>query len=100
MPVKKSLVSKWMPVFARHKSLHRSLPLSFFISTFCLSANADLLIDGFVTPQSTPGTTDTRNTADGSDILGGERDIISYLLLSVNGTVPNQLRVSYPTPSS
>ena len=56
----------------------------------------DVLIDSFTTPQSAPGGADTRNVADGGGILGGERDSISFLTLSANGTVPGQLRVAFP----
>ena len=60
------------------------------------SSKADILIDSFSTSQSAPGGIDTRNVADGSGIIGGERDIISYLTLSANGTVANQLSVAFP----
>lgn len=60
------------------------------------TSKADVLIDSFSTPQSAPGGVDTRNVADGSGIIGGERDIISYLTLSANGTVANQLLIAYP----
>jgi hypothetical protein len=63
------------------------------------NSKADILIDSFSTPQSAPGGIDTRNVADGSGIIGGERDILSYLTLSANGTVANQLLVAYPNGS-
>jgi PEP-CTERM motif len=59
----------------------------------------DVTIDSFLAAQSAPGSVDTRSTADGSDIIGGERDIISFLSLSANGTVPGQLRIAYPDGS-
>jgi len=51
------------------------------------SDKADVLIDSFATPQSAPGGVDTVNVADGAGILGGERDVQSFLALSANGTV-------------
>ncbi len=60
------------------------------------SLKADVLIDSFLTSQSAPGGVDTANVADGAGILGGERDVLSFLTLSANGTVPGQLQLAYP----
>jgi len=60
------------------------------------NAKADILIDSFSTSQSAPGGIDTRSVADGSGIIGGERDILGFLTLSANGTYANQFLVSYP----
>jgi hypothetical protein len=58
------------------------------------NCKADILIDSFSTPQSGPGRIDSRNVADGSGIIGGERDILGFLTLSANGTIANQLLVA------
>jgi hypothetical protein len=73
-----------------------------FIATLLLAppARADVLIDAFVTPQSAPGVVDSRNTTTGSDMIGGERDIWSYLSLSINIAVPGQLHLAAPSFSS
>jgi len=60
------------------------------------SPASNVLIDSFATSQSAPGGVDTRNVAAGGGILGGERDIISFLTLSANGTVPGQLSLGFP----
>lgn len=60
------------------------------------SSRAYILIDSFETSQSAPGGVETTNVADGSGILGGERDIDSFLTLSANGTVPDQLQITFP----
>lgn len=70
--------------------------LILFILTLASSSRADLLIDSFATAQSAPGGGDTRNVASGNGILGGERDVWSFLTMSANGTVPGQLRVAFP----
>src|SRR5437868_6649850 len=96
--MKKVLPTRWAVAFTGTNLLHKSFPfwILLLLADFPTKA-ADLVIDSFVTRQSAPGAVSTRNTADGSDILGGERDIDSFLTLSVNGTVPNQLRLSYPS---
>lgn len=60
------------------------------------SAGAQIVIDSFVTPQSAAGGALIRNTAIGSGILGGERDLLSFLTMSVSGTAPYRLNVSCP----
>lgn len=57
---------------------------------------ADILIDSFETPQSAPGGVDSRNVAAGNGIIGGERDFVTYLTFSANGTAPGQMRISFP----
>ena len=74
----------------------RSLLLLALPLAILANSKADILIDSFSTPQSAPGGIDTRNVADGSGIIGGERDIISFLTLSANGAVANQLSVAFP----
>lgn len=68
------------------------------ISHFTLHATvaSDVLIDSFDTSQSAPGGVNTRNVADGSGILGGERDINTFLTISANGTTPGQLQIGFP----
>ena len=62
-----------------------------------MSCQADLLVDSFVTSQNASGGTLVANTADGSGILGGEREFNTILTISVNGLVPGQLYLAYPS---
>ena len=75
--------------------LYRTI-LSLLPLALLTSAQADVLIDSFSTPQSAPGGATTTSVADGIGILGGERDIYDFLKLSANGAVPGQLLVAYP----
>jgi len=74
----------------------RKLLWAALLFTAFTKARADILIDSFSVPQSAPGGTLIANVADGSGIIGGERDTWGFLTLSANGTVPNQLLVAFP----
>jgi hypothetical protein len=58
------------------------------------AAPAAVVIDSFVTPQEASIVIGDRNTADGPGIIGGERDFVTFLELSADIDVDNQLRVS------
>jgi hypothetical protein len=73
------------------RTILSTLPLALLTS-----AQADVLIDSFSTPQTAPGGSFTASVADGSGILGGERDIYNFLRLLANGTVPGQLQIAFP----
>jgi hypothetical protein len=77
------------------KKLTNSL-IAILLLTLGISSRADVLIDSFATSQSAPGGVSTVNVADGPGILGGERDVQSFLQLSANGAVPGQLQISAP----
>jgi hypothetical protein len=53
----------------------------------------DVVIDLFQTPQTASNAIGDRNTADGPDIIGGERDLLTFVLMSVSGVVPGQLYI-------
>ena len=74
------------------------LSVSIFVSPLGASA-ADAVIDSFVTPQEAPGG-GIRNVADGSGVLGGERDIDTFLNMSANGAVANQMQIWIPINST
>ena len=74
--------------------LPSSTPLGILSLLLVISSKADVVIDSFLTSQSAPGGVETRNVADGGGILGGERDILTFLTLSANGTVPSQLQLN------
>jgi hypothetical protein len=58
------------------------------------AAEAAVVIDSFVTPQEASIVIGDRNTADGPAIIGGERDFVTFLELSADIDVDNQLRIS------
>lgn len=60
------------------------------------SAGAQIVIDSFVTPQSTAGSPPTFSTVQGNGILGGERDMGTFLSMSINGAAPYRLNVAFP----
>jgi hypothetical protein len=57
------------------------------------TTRAVVVIDTFTTPQSASIFTGDRSTADGPGIIGGERDLVSFVLMSADGPVPNQLEI-------
>jgi hypothetical protein len=81
-----------------YEKTHPFVCIYLLLCPLVLRANpvSDVLVDSFATSQSAPGGVGTRNTAVGGGILGGERDIHTFLTLSANGTVPGQLRVAFP----
>lgn len=80
------------------KKIHPFVCALLLLCPLTLRANpvSDVSIDSFATSQSAPGGVNTRSTAVGSGILGGERDVNTFLTMSANGTVPGQLRVAFP----
>jgi hypothetical protein len=60
------------------------------------TTRAAVLIDSFDTPQVASVDLGDRNTADGPGIIGGERDFVTFVLLSADGVVANQLHIASP----
>jgi hypothetical protein len=56
-------------------------------------SRAAVVIDSFTTPQSASIDIGDRNTADGPEIIGGERDFVTFLSMSADGAVPGQLHI-------
>jgi hypothetical protein len=78
------------------KRLLRTSSLLTAILTLLSAAAAPgaVVIDSFVTPQEASIVIGDRNTADGPGIIGGERDFVTFLSLSADIDVDNQLRIS------
>src|SRR4029078_1478944 len=55
---------------------------------------AEVVIDSFLTAQTASSVIGDRNTADGPGIIGGERDFVTFVLMSANGIVPGQLHIA------
>ena len=70
------------------------LMAAFSIRMSHAASQADVIIDSFLTAQTASIVIGDRNTADGPGIIGGERDFVTFVLMSANGIVPGQLHIA------